>query len=149
MSTAARTSAQKTLRARPAPSARPAVAPGGRERRAAERFSLDLPAKLRPTPGLRFLAARTLDVSRSGALLSVEAPRPLSPGETIEIALAFSPTPLLRSGDLLRATVVRTLPTLPTLDAQPQAAPRQRLAVRFEQALDAKALPPATRIAAA
>lgn len=110
------------------------------DRRAHDRLPLALPCKVRPEAALRFLGATTENISRCGALLSLQCSKPLGAGETLDLAVAFRGDALLRAGETLRATVVRVLPSL---------GGRQRLAVRFSQVIDAAALPAPAHTAAA
>lgn len=82
------------------------------ERRAFPRFQVARPCKVFHRNSQRYLAARTTDVSAYGALLRVDAPRPLQAGEELDVAVAWEEQPLLARESLMRATVVRLGPSM-------------------------------------
>ncbi len=105
----------KPLRAFPPPAS-------GRDRRRHPRTSTELPCKVLRPALARYLSARTTDLSAGGALLDIATTRPLEVGESIAVGIAWHGEGVLRSRDLVDATVVRA-------DALPGS--RQRIAVRF------------------
>jgi hypothetical protein len=81
-----------------------------KDRRQNPRMNLSRPGKVRHVPTGRFWPAVTWDMSLSGMLLGVDAPRDIQPGDTLEIYVAWSCRPLLRSDDKIMAEVKRVLP---------------------------------------
>ena len=73
-------------------------------------MSLSRPAKVYHVPSRKYLAAQTCDLSGTGALLRVESPRRLVPGEMVEVLVQWSGRVLLNAGDLVKARVARVLP---------------------------------------
>lgn len=55
----------------------------------------------------RYSPARTIDLSAGGALLEINMPRPLEPGDEIDVALAWVCAGVLEGGSMIRARVVR------------------------------------------
>jgi hypothetical protein len=56
----------------------------------------------------RYLPARTLDVSISGSLLTVDTPRTMKPGEELDLVVSWNDEPLLHAESMVAARVVRT-----------------------------------------
>lgn len=73
----------------------------------------------------RFVAARTRDISAGGALVEVDSARPLVEGETIDVGVAWTASPVIAESSLVEAKVVRVIEQLPG---------RQTVAVRFDLA---------------
>lgn len=96
----------------------------GADRRKYTRHNADLGCKLLRPSLARYLAARTDDISCGGAMMTIETTRPLIEGEQIEIGVSWKPSGLIRTRNLVPATVVRATPLLDN---------RQRIAVAFEQ----------------
>lgn len=96
----------------------------GADRRRHARMALVRPAKVYQSSTARYWPAITQDVSPGGALLRVDAPRALTPGESLEVVVAWANRVLLSSKDLVPATVLRVL-----RDSQG----RQWVAVAFAQ----------------
>lgn len=80
------------------------------ERRTFPRLRITRSCKVFHLGTQRFLAARTADVSAYGALLRIDSPRTLQPGEELDIAVAWDGEPLLPEEALKRATIIRTGP---------------------------------------
>lgn len=93
-------------------------------RRVHPRSAVALECKLRRPMVPRYDAATTGDVSAGGASLDIRGSRPLSVGETVELAVNWTDRALLVSGDMVRARVVRAGPMLDRV---------QRVAVAFDQ----------------
>ena len=96
------------------------------DRRRWDRTDLVKPAKVFLPAAARFVAARTCNVSRGGALLTVESARPLAPGDPIEVSVYFTRLPVIPSECMLRGTVTR---------AELFDTDRQLVAVRFDDPL--------------
>lgn len=69
------------------------------------------PCKLFHRPTGRYLGASTCDISAGGAMLRVRAPRPLRPGDDVEVLIALHPRQLLEASDQRSARVVRVMVT--------------------------------------
>ena len=93
------------------------------DRRAHPRAAADVGCKVLRANVARYLAARSRDVSRGGALLELRTPSPLAHGESLDIGLAWTGEAMLPRGGAIRARVVR---------ATPLHAGIQRVAVVFE-----------------
>ncbi len=94
------------------------------ERRQADRLSVDKPVKVQRASAARYDAARTLNVSSTGALIEIRSPRPLGAGERLALAIAPGAAVVLKSRAFVPARVVRTLPGAGTDGAQ-------RVAIEF------------------
>lgn len=79
------------------------------DRRRHVRLDVERPCKVVFPAGRRSLSARTSNVSVTGALLRVDSPRLLSPGETIRLAISWTNAPIIREDQLVSARVVRAL----------------------------------------
>lgn len=95
------------------------------ERRRHDRHIVVRPCKLRDRRSLLFSPGQTHDVSPSGALLKVDSARSFSPGDEVEVAVAWNHDAVLSSEGLVRARVRRVCP----IDYHHQA-----IAVEFERA---------------
>jgi hypothetical protein len=96
------------------------------DRRRWDRFDVVKPAKVFLPGAARFAAARTCNLSRGGALLTVESTRPLAPGDPIEVGVFSARAPVLAAACMLRGRVTR---------AELFEADRQLVAVRFDAPL--------------
>lgn len=96
-----------------------------RERRLHARQTVARPCTLFRRRTQRFVAARTRDISHGGALIEIESARPLVEGETIELGVAWTSSPIIAETTLIEAKVVRVI------DEEPG---RQTVAVRFDHA---------------
>jgi hypothetical protein len=94
------------------------------ERRLHARQNVTRPCTLFRRRTQRFVAARTCDVSSGGALIEIESARPLVEGETLDVGIAWTPSPVLSSNSLVEAKIVRILQ---------RDATHQLVAVRFDQ----------------
>ncbi|MEM7623240.1 MAG: PilZ domain-containing protein, partial [Planctomycetota bacterium] len=92
------------------------------DRRSHPRRAAVLGCKVLIPAASRYLTARTDDVSASGAAVEIETTQPLSAGQSVEIGLCWNNSGVIRSRDLIEATVVR---------ASPAIGDRQRIALRF------------------
>lgn len=79
------------------------------ERRQHYRVPIAKPCKVFHPATRRYLPGRTTDVSAGGALLRVNAPRPLVPGDEIEMYIAWNNRSLLTTSEQMRGRVTRTL----------------------------------------
>lgn len=93
------------------------------ERRRYPRTVLSRPCKVYRHATRRFIAARTLDVSGGGTLLSLDTARPLSPGEEIDLIIAWDTSGVVPIDSMLAARTVRTHRSGPD---------NQTVAVQFE-----------------
>lgn len=96
-----------------------------KERRVAARQAVTRPCTLFRRRTQRFVGARTRDISAGGALIEVHSPRPLVEGETIDVGVAWTASPVLTGSSLIEAKIVRVT------DEEPG---RQLVAVQFERA---------------
>jgi len=93
------------------------------ERRRDTRFPVIRPVKLRCVDNGRFLAAKTSNLSATGALLELDGPARVTPGQRLELGIAWNAGQvLLNASTLTTATVIRT-----QHDDQ-----QQRVALRFD-----------------
>ncbi len=77
------------------------------DRRRFPRARVDRPCKLYDPRARRYYAARTIDLSRGGALIELQAPRAIPAHAEVFLALALNDEPLIPGEDLLAATVTR------------------------------------------
>ncbi|MCC6660616.1 MAG: PilZ domain-containing protein [Phycisphaerales bacterium] len=87
-------------------------------------------------PTRRYLPARTLDVSLGGSLLTIDTPRELRPGESVDLYVSWLDEPIVGSESLLAARVVRT---------HASDGYHQTVGVQFDAPLD-RALPDAEQV---
>ncbi len=92
------------------------------DRRKFERLSVNRGVKLRCELTGRYLTGQTVDLSAGGAMIEVAHPSLLVPGQRVRFA-SEPAQPVIRSDDMLEATVVRCL----------GIGRRQRVAVQFDQ----------------
>lgn len=95
---------------------------GRAERREAGRMAVSRAAKVYHHGSRQYLPARTVDYSPTGALLEILHERALTPGETVDVLIAWTSRTLLTAADHVPATVVRTM-----------RGERSLVAVAFEQ----------------
>jgi hypothetical protein len=79
------------------------------DRRRHERHAVEKLCKIYDPASRRYAPARTRNISRSGALVTIQWARPLEAGDAIDIVIAWSPRPLLPADAMVRARVARTL----------------------------------------
>jgi len=80
------------------------------ERRREPRTELDLPAKLHDPVTGRYLPARSVNTSPSGAMLRIDWPAHLHNGSTIRVAIAsHQQQPVIESRHMQQAVVLRSL----------------------------------------
>ncbi|MEZ6243880.1 MAG: PilZ domain-containing protein [Phycisphaerales bacterium] len=94
------------------------------ERRRERREPIQVECKILRPWADRYVEAVTVDVSKGGALVLVEAGSPLRVGEEVEVLIAWDGQPLIVAEWTLRGTVVRAAGA--DLRLQP-------VAVRFER----------------
>lgn len=89
----------------------PATTPAGSpsDRRRHVRLDVERPCKVVIPAARRALCAHTSNVSVTGALLRVDSPRLLNPGETVRLAISWTNAPIVREDQLVFARVVRAL----------------------------------------
>lgn len=100
----------------------------GEDRRGTPRMQVERLCKVFHEPTRRYLTGVTRDVSAGGALVTVESPRPLQVGDSIEILIAWHHRAILSSSDQIEARVIRTL----------FEGARQVVAVRFAESESAQ-----------
>ena len=94
------------------------------ERRRDARIPLSKPVKVQCAHTGRYLRGRTDNLSASGALLEIEHPSLLVPGQRLKVGIAWNRSQtVLEQGGLAEAVVVRSL----------GHGESQRVAVRFAQ----------------
>ncbi|HZW09171.1 MAG TPA: PilZ domain-containing protein [Phycisphaerales bacterium] len=98
------------------------------ERRRHERRPVERACKLIHPSSLRYLAARTRDLSSGGALLELPAERPLAVGDRVDVLVDWDSRGLVSRGSTVGATVVRVG------DSGPE---RQSVGVEFDRELGA------------
>ena len=104
----------------------------GKDRRRFSRQSVVRPCKIVDRRSLRPCAAgNTTDLSEGGSLVCVQRERLFSPGDIVEIGIAWGRNPLIAADELIRARVIRVLP----VDHHQQA-----LALEFEQQIQMEPL---------
>ncbi len=82
------------------------------ERRASQRQDLARPCKTYVPRIGRYLAGLTWNVSAGGALLQLDRPAPIEPGDRLLIGVALKRRqPIFCSSEMMEAGVVRVLPT--------------------------------------
>lgn len=94
------------------------------DRRRHPRHHVEIACKIRCPETGRYLHAWTTDLSEGGTLLTVRTSRPLTDGQTIELALRDDGQVLVRREELILAQVVRSSARLDD---------RQILALRFDR----------------
>lgn len=80
------------------------------ERRRHERNIVVRPCKLRDRRNLLFSPGQTHDISEGGVLLKVDTARTFSPGDEVELAVAWNHDPVLSSEGMFKARVRRVFP---------------------------------------
>lgn len=93
------------------------------ERRQQARVECARPCKLLHPASMRYMAARTLDLSLGGALIEVSHHRPLQAGDRVDVLVDWDQRGVVARDTTLEATVVRLGPTEST---------RQRVGVSFD-----------------
>lgn len=82
------------------------------ERRVSERLNLERPCKLYIPRIGRYLAGSTWNLSAEGALLQLDRPVPLEPGDRLFVGIALTRRqPIFCSADMMEAAITRVLPT--------------------------------------
>ncbi len=100
------------------------------ERRVFPRFDISRPCKVYHPASGRFIAGRTRNLSAGGALVEIDTPRDFTPGDTLELAIAWTRRAVLPADALVEAKVVRTVASL----ALPDGTVRRILGIAFAQA---------------
>jgi hypothetical protein len=94
------------------------------ERRRHSRTAVERSCKLLHAPTLRYLSARTCDLSPGGALIELWHERELAVGDRVDVVVDWAARGLVNRGAMVGATVVR-------LGERDGA--RQRVGVRFDR----------------
>jgi hypothetical protein len=81
----------------------------GQERRAAPRLRMSRGAKVYSPLTRRYYAARTIDMSRGGAMVSITSPRTLIAGDKLDIAIAWDDRCLIPQATMVKAEVARVV----------------------------------------
>lgn len=92
------------------------------ERRKQVRVECTRPCKLLHPASMRYMAARTLDLSSGGALIELSHHRPLRTGDRVDVLVDWDQRGVVARDTTLEATVVRLGPSEST---------RQRVGVSF------------------
>lgn len=79
------------------------------ERRSDPRRAIERPCKVRLLTSGKYVAGRTHDASSGGLLVTLDRRARLSPGDEIEVGVAWSSDAMLRADDMRRARIVRVL----------------------------------------
>jgi c-di-GMP-binding flagellar brake protein YcgR len=82
------------------------------DRRKHPRTGIERPCKIFHQPSRRYLSGQTCDFSANGALIRVDSARPLTPGDEIGLAVAWSRKAVLDTAALTPARVVRVTASL-------------------------------------
>lgn len=77
------------------------------ERRETPRLVIDRPAKVYCPLTRRYHAARTLDVSRTGAMISITTPRTLRAGDELDLAIAWNDRAVIPQSSMVRVRITR------------------------------------------
>lgn len=77
------------------------------EHRALPRVPLERPAKVYHLGTRRYLPAVTCNISGGGVLLRVKTPRALTPGDRIDVLIAWSNRAVLSASDRVAGAVTR------------------------------------------
>lgn len=94
------------------------------ERRKQARVECARPCKLLHPASMRYMAARTIDLSSGGALLEVSHLRPLRAGDRVDVLVDWDQRGVVARDTTLEATVVRLAPA---------ESSRQRVGVSFRE----------------
>ncbi len=96
------------------------------ERRRFERSPIQRPAKIHHYGTNHYLPACTHDLSSGGILLEIDSPRPLSPGDCIDVLIGWNDRAFLHEDDRIPARITRVLRS---------SSPRQIVAAQFDQVI--------------
>lgn len=77
------------------------------ERRSHPRIPLERACKVFHRPSRTYLAASTCDLSEGGAMIRVDNPRVLNPGDEIDVLIAWSKAPVLQRSRAITGNIVR------------------------------------------
>ncbi len=77
------------------------------ERRRHPRLPIERPCKVFHRTSRTYLAASTCDLSEGGAMIRVDNPRVLNPGDEIDVLVAWSKAPVLQRTAAIAGSVVR------------------------------------------
>lgn len=92
------------------------------ERRRHRRFGIERDGKVYAPDTRTYSPARTRDLSVGGAMLEVDADRPFTPGQRVDIAVASSTDGIVRNESMVQAVVIR---------ADALRGKKQTIAVRY------------------
>lgn len=96
------------------------------ERRTSPRQNIRRSCKVLHEPTGRYIGGHTRDLSPGGTLLELETTRPLRPGDSLALFIAWNEDVLLYNDDAMRAEVKHVLPMFNG---------RQLVGLEFAQAL--------------
>ena len=96
------------------------------EKRTSPRLRISRTAKVFSPLTRRYYPARTIDMSRGGAMISISSPRTLLPGDEIDIAIAWDDRLLIPQTSMIKAQVTRIVGRM---------GEHQAVGVRFAQEL--------------
>lgn len=100
------------------------------DRREHTRVDMSRPCKVFLPATARSCAGRTRNVSAGGALVELDSPRDLKPGDTMELGIAWTNRAILPADALVEAKIVRHVSTL----ILPDGTARRTIGVQFNQA---------------
>lgn len=81
------------------------------ERRGHPRRELTRPCKIRLGRSGKYVAGRTRDISSGGTMIMLDRRVNLSPGDDIEVGIAWTDSGLIRADDLVPGRIVRVART--------------------------------------
>ena len=99
------------------------------DRREHVRVDMNRPCKVFLPATSRYCPGRTRNVSEGGALVELDAPRDLKPGDVLELGIAWTNRAILPADALVEAKVVRTVSAV----ILPDGTTRRTVGVRFDQ----------------
>lgn len=82
------------------------------DRRQHARTPIDRPCKVYHRASRQYLPARTCDLSSGGALIRIDSARPINPGDELDVFIAWGKKPVVNSGELVPAKVIRVAASL-------------------------------------
>lgn len=86
----------------------------GAERRGYARLDTEIACKVRRDARTVFSPGQTINLSPSGAAITIRGPRPARVGERIAIAFEHARCPITRAAHMITATIVRATSNDPT-----------------------------------
>ena len=77
------------------------------ERRRHPRIPIERACKVYHRPSRTYLAASTSDLSEGGAMIRVDNPRVLNPGDEIDVLVAWTKAPVLQKTRAITGSIIR------------------------------------------